>query len=70
MSLNLETSLFSLGDLPSANLPSGLGERRILENNPEGHKTRSLCLSVDLLITEDGRGGEINRLKTVILKGA
>lgn len=28
MSLNLETSLFSLGDLPSANLPSGLGERR------------------------------------------
>lgn len=39
-----------------------------MEKNPEGHKTRSLCLRVDLLIAEDGRGGEINRLKTVILK--
>lgn len=26
--LNLETFVFSLGDLPSANLPAGLGERR------------------------------------------
>lgn len=28
MGLNLETYLFSLGDLPSANLPAGLGEKK------------------------------------------
>lgn len=28
MGLNLETFLFSLGDLPSANLPAGLSERK------------------------------------------
>lgn len=65
-------SFLVLRDLPSANLPAGLGEEEEedvgRERTQEGHKTRSLCLRVDLLIAEDGRGGEINRLKTVSSK--
>lgn len=65
-SLNLKTFLLSLGDRPSANLPADLGESRKKDLGEEPRKLG--VMSQDLLITEDGRNGEINRLKTVILE--